>query len=119
MRGAKPSSLASEVGNAPLSLGSTARTLAVRDLIATAGLENPAAPWRDATFSEFYEWGVPERMVRTDRWKYVHSRNDTHQLYDLQEDPAEQVNLALDPGHAELCRELNERVLAGWGLEEV
>ena len=82
-------------------------------------LENPAAPWRDATFSEFYEWGVPERMVRTDRWKYVHSRNDTHQLYDLQEDPAEQVNLALDPGHAELCRELNERVLAGWGLEEV
>jgi hypothetical protein len=28
---------------------------------------------RDAVVSEYYDYGIPERMLRTERWKYVHS----------------------------------------------
>ncbi len=52
------------------------------------------------------EYG-PVRMVRTDRWKYVHRHAyGPHELFDLQEDPGELVNLASDPGHVSTRREL-------------
>lgn len=80
----------------------------------TDTIRAPGETGRDAVFSEFYEWGTPERMIRTDRYKYVHSRGDRHQLYDLREDPNELVNLTADPAYADLCRELDERVTDGW-----
>ncbi len=56
------------------------------------------------------EYG-PVRMVRTDRWKYVHRyAYGPHELFDLQEDPGELVNLVADPGHATTRRELKGEI---------
>lgn len=74
---------------------------------------------RDEVFSEFYDSGVAERMIRTDRWKYVHSEGDRHQLYDLENDPCENVNLIDDPAHAAIAAELDELVCRDWVLPDM
>jgi choline-sulfatase len=52
------------------------------------------------------EYG-PVRMVRTVRHKYVHRHPDgPHELYDLDADPGERVNLVGDAGHARTVAEL-------------
>jgi len=77
------------------------------------------APTRDAVFSEYYSAGIPERMVRTGRWKYVHSHGDLHQLYDLENDPHENVNLIGDPAHAAMAAELDALVCRDWVLPDM
>jgi len=77
------------------------------------------APLRDEVFSEFYDYGVAERMIRTERWKYVHSEGDRHQLYDLESDPQEDVNLLDDPRYAEICRELDARLCRDWAMPDL
>lgn len=77
------------------------------------------APLRNAVFSEFYENGVAERMIRTERWKYVHSECDRYQLYDLNSDPHENVNLIDDPRYAEICRELDARLCRDWVIPDM
>lgn len=73
----------------------------------------------DAIFSEYYSAGTPERMIRTGRWKYVHSHGDRHQLYDLENDPRENVNLIDDPAHAAIAAELDELVCRDWVLPDM
>ena len=67
-----------------------------------------------AVFSEFYSKGSPERMIRTAKWKYVHTHADIAQLYDVENDPLERKNLASDPACADVCKELDARVKDGW-----
>ncbi len=80
--------------------------------------------WRDAVFSEidyaFYAAretvGVGPSdargyMLRTERWKYVHFRHFPPQLFDLENDPDEFVDLGRDPAHAEVGREMHARLL--------
>ena len=50
------------------------------------------------------------RCLRTRQVKYVEHLNDRDELYDLQEDPNEQVNLA--EAQPERCRELSRRLQA-------
>lgn len=69
-------------------------------------------------FSEYYEAGTPERMIRTGRWKYVHSHGDTHQLYDLETDPDENLNLVEQPEYATVCAELDERLRRDWTIPD-
>ena len=77
-------------------------------------LQDPAAPHREASFSEAVTYGKEHiTMVRTPTHKYVvdeHSRG-CH-LYDLQADPGERRNLVGHPGYREIEGELRERVLA-------
>ena len=46
--------------------------------------------------------------VRSDRFKYIRYYGiwDTNELYDLQNDPDEQVNLINKPGYADTVRQL-------------
>ena len=81
-------------------------------------VEGRADPAGRQTFAEFYSWGAAARMIRTPRWKYVHTRNDVPQLYDVKNDPLERANLAGDPSHGDLCRRLRQRVLAGWEMPD-
>lgn len=53
-------------------------------------------------------------MVRSGRWKYVHSEGDLHQLYDLERDPDENVNLIDDPAYARIAAELDAQVCLDW-----
>lgn len=58
-------------------------------------LEGGAAP-ADRPVVIFDEFG-PTRMIRDRRWKYVHRYPyGPHELYDLQHDPGERVNLLAD-----------------------
>lgn len=54
------------------------------------------------------------RMLRTDRWKYVHRYPyGPHQLFDLANDPEERTNLIEEPGHADRVAAMRAE-LADW-----
>jgi choline-sulfatase len=57
-------------------------------------------------FSEYHAFGVYTAtcMVRTGKYKYVHYVGERPQLFDLEQDPAETVDLAADEGHAEVLK---------------
>jgi arylsulfatase A-like enzyme len=58
----------------------------------------------------FDEYG-PVRMIRTERWKYVHRHAyGPHELYDLEADPEERHNLVDDPARSDRVRELSGRL---------
>jgi arylsulfatase A-like enzyme len=56
-------------------------------------------------------------MIRTGKWKYCYYHKDREQLFDLNADPAEAVNLIARPERRELAAELKRRALASWKLE--
>lgn len=55
-----------------------------------------AADWRDAVFTQSNGnelYGI-QRSVSTSKWKYVYNGFDYDELYDLESDPGETINLA-------------------------
>ncbi|WP_254864278.1 sulfatase-like hydrolase/transferase [Halovivax gelatinilyticus] len=72
--------------------------------------------WPDSTFGQYYgeEFGLyTQRMVRTDRYKFVYNGPDVNELYDLRADPAELTNLIDHPDYAAVRRDLVDH-LVGW-----
>lgn len=69
---------------------------------------------RDAVFTSFPAFHRQVRMVRTAEWKYVLNwrPREVDELYHLRRDPGELHNLALEPGHEEVLREMQERLFA-------
>lgn len=53
------------------------------------------------------EYGA-NRMIRTDRWKFVTRRSGPSELYDLRDDPLEMYNLSDDPAHSARMRVLSK-----------
>ncbi len=81
------------------------------------------SPWREAVFCELdYAFRgarltlgreVDECrgfMVRDERWKYVHWQGYGPQLYDLENDPDEFVDLGHDPARAAVRSEMRDRL---------
>lgn len=65
----------------------------------------------DLDRSVFSAIGVGWPMIRRENHKYfVHAQHRTPVLFDLEEDPGERVNLAGDPGYAEVERDLSARL---------
>jgi iduronate 2-sulfatase len=83
-------------------------------------LENPSQEWKSAIFSEAKRQGAHGRTIRTARhryteWKPLEGDGDTaYELYDLETDPKEYVNLADVPEKSELRAELAAKLEAGW-----
>lgn len=80
-------------------------------------LKDEPVDWRDCIFYEYYwEHEFPQtptmHSVRTDRYKYIryHGVWDTNEFFDLQEDPAETVNLIASPEYQEIIKSLNHEL---------
>ena len=89
--------------------------LDAKSLVPLVHGETPA-DWPDSVYCESHGevWGYSsQRMVRTERWKYVYQPHDLDELYDLEVDPAEMHNLINDPEHADVLEEMKARLL-GW-----
>jgi arylsulfatase A-like enzyme len=87
-------------------------------------LENPQRPWKSAAFSQYprsQKGGLMGYSMRTDRYRFTiwvnakdHSKVDAIELYDHQNDPQENVNLANNPENAALVKKLMTQWKAGW-----
>jgi arylsulfatase A-like enzyme len=79
-------------------------------------LANPEAPWDRPAYTQVDRGGVPGHSVRTERWRYVEWDNGRQggQLYDHTQDPQEQHNLAADPRHADVVREMQTLIRKRW-----
>jgi len=68
--------------------------------------------WRDDVYAEFHgqRFFWTQRIVWTERYKYVFNGFDFDELYDLKADLSELTNLARDPGYADVCREMAIRM---------
>nr|WP_255473574.1 sulfatase/phosphatase domain-containing protein [Halogeometricum sp. CBA1124] len=72
--------------------------------------------WLDSVYAQYHgdEFGLySQRMVRTDRYKFVYNGPDRNELYDLREDPHELRNLAEHPHYEDVREAMGER-LAAW-----
>jgi len=71
--------------------------------------------WPDAAFAQYHgdEYGLySQRMLRTERYKYVYNVPDVDELYDLREDPHELDNRIDDPQYESVRAALRERLVA-------
>jgi len=57
---------------------------------------------------------APLLMIRRGRWKFVHTRVDPDQLFDLDADPLELTNLAGDGAHADVLAAFTAEAAARW-----
>ncbi len=72
-------------------------------------VEGRDVPWRDYAFCQRADH---VRMLRTEQYKFFQlSRRRGVALYDLKNDPHEDHNLATDPRHAKVVREMHGRLL--------
>ena len=67
-----------------------------------------------AVFSEYHAAGAVSGafMLRTRRWKYIHYVGFEPELFDLEADPEETVNIAVYPEYAEVVAWLDARLRA-------
>ena len=80
-------------------------------------LEGSDVPWREDFLYEYYEYPAEHcvrknRGIRTRRWKLIHFWEEPQEweLYDLEKDPDETMNLAYERRHAALRRRLAGRM---------
>jgi arylsulfatase A-like enzyme len=76
-------------------------------------LKGDETHWRDKIFYEYYwEYDYPMTPtifgVRTDKYKYIRSWGvwDTHELYDIENDPNEIHNLAQNPKYGQIEKQM-------------
>jgi choline-sulfatase len=75
-------------------------------------------PGPDEVIGEYVAEGAvaPLVMIKSGRYKFVHSPVDPDQLYDLQDDPDEVRNLAAVPQHAARIKDFRAEVARRWDL---
>lgn len=93
--------------------GEIPETMQSRSLVPL--LRDPdGAAWPDQVICEHNGHGgdaILQRIVVTDRYKYVAALCDGDELYDLGDDPHEITNLLHSGGHQDVCREMRQRLI--------
>ncbi|MEO6984185.1 MAG: hypothetical protein ABI155_02425, partial [Paralcaligenes sp.] len=66
--------------------------------------------------SEYTDMGViaPSRMIRVDHYKFIYTHGHPGQLYNLDDDPQELINLSGRPDVRSVEADLYSRLLADW-----
>jgi choline-sulfatase len=88
-------------------------------------LSGNSTAWDDVAYSEYCsdefapEGGCYQRMLRQEEWKLVYYHGQEPQLFNLAEDPHEQLDRARDPACRRIRRELEHKVLEGWDPNEI
>ncbi len=82
-------------------------------------LDNPKASHDRPAYTQVWRGGFPGHSVRTERWRYTEWDNGKKglELYDHDADPMEYTNLAKDPVHEEVQKEMKALVLKNWPKE--
>jgi choline-sulfatase len=92
-------------------------------IMAPNWLDKPlsAAPDRDEVVAEYLAEGAiaPMVMIRRGHHKFIHSPADPDQLFDLESDPHERINLADDPASAGIADGFRQQIAARWDLAAV
>ncbi len=73
-------------------------------------MTDPSRPWKKAAFSKF----GPAVSLITDRHNYAEFKNGERMLYDLETDPAENVNIAERPENKKLVASLAKMLHDGY-----
>ncbi|MHB8901847.1 MAG: sulfatase, partial [Thermoguttaceae bacterium] len=76
-------------------------------------LKEPNRRWKSAAFSSLIN-DYQTRTMRTDRYRLIEHATGQTELYDHQNDPAEDHNLAGDPASQDILRQLRGALEAGW-----
>jgi len=76
-------------------------------------LHDPDADWPDDLMCEFHghRFPYPQRMLRWGHYKYIFNVGDHDELYDLEADPYEMVNLINDQAMISVVKECRRRLL--------
>ena len=93
-------------------------TFAGRSLMPLMTAEEVSEDWRDALFFQTNgneTYGI-QRSIVTDKWRFVYNGFDYDELYDLENDPGQMINLACDPQYESVKKEMYTRIWA-FGLE--
>lgn len=72
-------------------------------------LNNPRAKWNHPAYTVTKSGDTVGKAVRTERWRYAewpNSKDGSAMLFDRQKDPHELKNLANDPAHDKVAREM-------------
>ena len=77
-------------------------------------VRNPDAAGPDAVFLEHgLRSSLSHYLIRTERYKFVYNDGGScHELYDMEEDPGEFVNLIHDQDCESIARDLQDRLFA-------
>ena len=77
-----------------------------------------APPGRDFVYSEYdLKSNVPRYMIRTRRYKFIYNDGDINELYDLESDPGENVNLIHDSEYDSIAGDLRTRLFEHFNPE--
>jgi arylsulfatase A-like enzyme len=82
-------------------------------------LKGEAKDWRKDWLYEYFEYPGPhsvakQRGVRSEKWKYIHyfeQKPEEFELYDLEKDPNELVNLYGKAEYADVTKQLKQRLV--------
>jgi len=81
-------------------------------------LNAPDTAWKQAAFSQFPRNGAMGRSMRSDRWRFTEwtqkGKTVATELYDHENDPKENVNLANSPEHSKIVQDLAKQLQAQW-----
>lgn len=91
-------------------------------------LDNPGQTWKGAAFSQYPRrsgklnlmgYSMRTGRYRLTRWVDVkdHAKVDSVELYDEEQDPEENTNIAKDPARKELLEKLTQQWIGGWQRE--
>jgi len=82
-------------------------------------VHNPDLEGAPAVFCEYaLKSKIPQHMIRTRRYKYNYNHSSTHELYDLETDPGEFVNLIDKPDMQKVVNDLRDQLFVWYNPEK-